>query len=198
MGKYIPVEPEKWAEMVKAMAEVTRLKADVARMTKELADEKSAHSNVENRQQNQLRVLSMENFNLKAEVVHDLNQIGGLQEENARLKAEVERLTNCKSEADRLKAEVERSTAWGRGLESDLSHARVEISFLKAEAEKSKRINTELLVLSNRQASDIRRLHKAGDAMQKRLYVLENPTHPEVYLKLLSAWLAAKEGKPSV
>jgi len=31
-----------------------------------------------------------------------------LEAENARLKAEVERLTNCKSEADRLKAEVER------------------------------------------------------------------------------------------
>jgi hypothetical protein len=34
MGKYIPVEPEKWAEMVKAMAEVTRLKAEVERLTK--------------------------------------------------------------------------------------------------------------------------------------------------------------------
>ena len=32
---------------------------------------------------------------LKAERVHDLNQIGGLQEENARLKAEVERLTRA-------------------------------------------------------------------------------------------------------
>lgn len=31
-----------------------------------------------------------------------------LKAENARLKAEVERLTNCKAEADRLKAEVER------------------------------------------------------------------------------------------
>ena len=30
---------------------------------------------------------------LKAERIHDLNQIGGLQEEVARLKAEVERLT---------------------------------------------------------------------------------------------------------
>jgi hypothetical protein len=29
---------------------------------------------------------------LKAERIHDLNQIGGLQEENARLRAEVERL----------------------------------------------------------------------------------------------------------
>jgi hypothetical protein len=34
MGKYIPVEPEKWAEMVKAQAEVTRLKAEVERLTK--------------------------------------------------------------------------------------------------------------------------------------------------------------------
>ena len=31
---------------------------------------------------------------LKHERIHDLNQIGGLQEENARLKAEVERLTD--------------------------------------------------------------------------------------------------------
>lgn len=34
MGKYIPVEPEKWGEMVKAMAEVTRLKAEVERLRK--------------------------------------------------------------------------------------------------------------------------------------------------------------------
>jgi hypothetical protein len=32
---------------------------------------------------------------LNAERVHDLNQIGGLQEENARLKAEVERLAKA-------------------------------------------------------------------------------------------------------
>jgi len=31
---------------------------------------------------------------LHYERIHDLNQIGGLQEENARLKAEVERLTD--------------------------------------------------------------------------------------------------------
>ena len=40
---------------------------------------------------------------LNAERVHDLNQIGGLQEENARLKAEVERLTKAgDAMADRL------------------------------------------------------------------------------------------------
>jgi predicted RNase H-like nuclease (RuvC/YqgF family) len=32
--------------------------------------------------------------------------------------------------------EINRLCAWGRGLESDLSHARVEISFLKAEVER--------------------------------------------------------------
>ena len=34
MGKFIPVEPEKWAEMVKALAEVERLKAEVERLRK--------------------------------------------------------------------------------------------------------------------------------------------------------------------
>ena len=32
MAKFIPVEPEKWAEMVKAQAEVAELRALVARM----------------------------------------------------------------------------------------------------------------------------------------------------------------------
>ena len=35
MGKFIPVEPEKWAEMVKAQAEVERLKAEVERLNNE-------------------------------------------------------------------------------------------------------------------------------------------------------------------
>ena len=34
MGKYIPVEPEKWAEMVKAMAENRLLKAENERLRK--------------------------------------------------------------------------------------------------------------------------------------------------------------------
>ena len=32
MSRYIPVEPEKWGEMVKAMAENARLKAEVERL----------------------------------------------------------------------------------------------------------------------------------------------------------------------
>ena len=68
-------------------------------------------------------------------------------QENARLKAEVERLkegNDClgqmhDKEMERsayLLEEFNRTTAWGRGLESDLSHARVEISFLKAEVKR--------------------------------------------------------------
>ena len=95
----------------------------------------------------EIQLVNEQNARLKAERVHDLNQIGGLQEENARLKAEVERLkegNDClgqmhDKEMERsawLREEFNRSTAWGRGLESDLSHARVEISFLKADVER--------------------------------------------------------------
>lgn len=70
-----------------------------------------------------------------------------LKGENARLKAEVDNsnrintelllLSNKQaSEVRRLTAELSNISGWGRGLESDLSHARVEISFLKAEVER--------------------------------------------------------------
>ena len=35
MAKFIPVEPEKWAEMVKAQAEVASLKAENVRLVEE-------------------------------------------------------------------------------------------------------------------------------------------------------------------
>jgi chromosome segregation ATPase len=74
---------------------------------------------------------------LKAERVHDLNQIGGLQEENARLKAEVERLEAWKREAEtQLKlaehwvnqsnTEVERLTKAGDELHAFLINYIVE------------------------------------------------------------------------
>ena len=68
-----------------------------------------------------------------------------------------------------LFADFSQMTAWGRGLESDLSHARVEISFLKSEVE---------------------RLRKAGDAMADRLMY-------QGYPETVPAWNAAKEGKPT-
>ena len=121
---------------------------------------------------------------LHYERIHDLNQIGGLQEENARLKAEVERLkegNDClgqmhDKEMERsayLCEEVNRTTAWGRGLESDLSHARVEISFLKAEVERLTADNRQLTKAFEIAEGIIKRMGKAAED-------------------------AAKEGKPSV
>ena len=81
----------------------------------------------------------------------------------ARLKAEVERLT----------AELSNISGWGRGLESDLSHARVEISFLKAEVERLKEDNRQLTKVFEIAEGIIKRMGKAAED-------------------------AAKEGKPSV
>ena len=79
--------------------------------------------------------------------------------------------------------------------ERDASDA--EVQRLKAEVENSKRINTELLVLSKRQASDIRRLTKAGDAMCKSIQ--SNGCHDngdwDECEKVMKDWNAAKEGK---
>lgn len=79
---------------------------------------------------------------LHQERVHDLNQIGGLQEENQSLAGQVRQFEEHRDTAaqiiKRLTAELSNISGWGRGLESDLSHARVEISFLKSEVERYK------------------------------------------------------------
>jgi cell division protein FtsB len=70
-----------------------------------------------------------------------------LKAENARLKAEVERLKEGNECLDQMHEkemarsaflceEVNRTTAWGRGLESDLSWARAELLMVKAEVER--------------------------------------------------------------
>ena len=101
MGKFIPVEPEKWAEMVKAQAEVERLNVQVE---------------------------TLRNLGIKLE-----SMIDPLVSENARLKAEVERLTfdpmsylDDQGEwmprhihlaaVERIKAEVERLTKAGDAM----------------------------------------------------------------------------------
>lgn len=124
MSRFIPVEPEKWGEMVLALSEVTRLKAEVERLKE---------------------------GNDCLDKMHE--------KEMAR--------------SAYLCEEVNRTTAWGRGLESDLSHARVEISFLKAEVEQLKEDNRQLTKAFEIAEGIIKRMGKAA----------EN---------------AAKEGKPSV
>jgi cell division protein FtsB len=80
MSKYIPVDPEKWAEMVKAMGVVKELNADIDRLRDRYGE------------------LCAENDRLKAEV----KELTGL------LKAST--YYNTSDEVTRLKAEVERLT----------------------------------------------------------------------------------------
>ena len=110
-----------------------------------------------------------------------MKRIGELNEEVKRLKAEVGEL--C--EAIKLASEV------GIKMADEVTRLKAEVDALKLG---SLLTAVDVLQFINLKA-EVERLRKAGDAMQKRLYVLENPTHPEVYLKLLSAWNAAKEGK---
>jgi hypothetical protein len=60
-------------------------------------------------------------------------------------------------------------------------------------------ITTELLVLCNRQASDIRRLTKAGDAMASSIQFNEEMAKdyngPTIVHQSVQRWNAAKEGK---
>jgi predicted nucleic acid-binding Zn-ribbon protein len=97
VGKFIPVEPEKWAEMVKAQAEVARLKA--------FSDEAQAHIAKEERK-------SRERLDME-------------QAEVARLKAEVERLTSDlqmeKENEDRLVREWQKANNEVYGLKTQVA-----------------------------------------------------------------------------
>lgn len=142
---------------------------------------------------------------LRMERIHDLNQIGGLQEDNARLTAELAKCEEhnealCERMQD-LNSEVFTASCTNARLHSLFANSELENARLKAEVENSKRINTELLVLSNRQASDIRRLRKAGDELANTIqfneemekdYDGETIVHPSV-----ERWNEAKEGKQS-
>ena len=177
MSKYIPVEPEKWAEMVKAMAlvkemdktinasqaECRRLKAEVEAQAKRWAESEDLISHYKQQMD---------------EAINDC--------QCSRLKAEVERLkegNDClgqmhDKEMERsayLLEEFNRTTAWGRGLESDLSHARVEISFLKAEVERLRYVGDGMAVM-------VGHIEVTGDAHR-------------MMLELSKEWNAAKEGK---
>lgn len=101
--------------------------------------------------------------------------------------------TFIEAQRNLLKANLEKSdnAVWTLSVEN---------TRLKAEVENSNRINTELLLLSNQQASEVRRLkaeverlRKAGDAMAKAIRWLPQSISDHH----LDAWNAAKEGKQS-
>jgi hypothetical protein len=88
VGKFIPVEPEKWAEMVKAQAEVARLKAEVERLSKPAiigGYNLSQYIRMANSE-----TLEFDNGDIFAEMTLP-ERIKYIVESHARLKAEVER-----------------------------------------------------------------------------------------------------------
>ena len=160
--------------------------------------------------------------NMAMRSLHSQNLLLAKDAEIANLKAEVERLkegNDClgqmhDKEMERsawLREEFNRTTAWGRGLESDLSHARVEISFLKAEVKRLSAADSYLQD-ANEHAfekrcdeleAEVERLRKAGDELYIDLECFNRyqfGKHPDYQEErpTMKAWNAAKEGKPSV
>jgi uncharacterized small protein (DUF1192 family) len=119
-----------------------------------------------------------------------MRRVGELNKENARLKAEVERLKEGNECLDQMHEkemarsaflceEVNRTTAWGRGLESDLSWARAELLMVKAQVE---------------------RLTKAGDGLYKSMLEIgcnemADNFQYDAWWGSMTDWNAAKEGK---
>jgi hypothetical protein len=105
-------------------------------------------------------------------------------EDYARLKAEVERLTEGNECLDQMHEkemarsaflceEVNRTTAWGRGLESDLSWARAELMQVKAELER-----VRLIAHDNKQAlynakAEVERLKEDNRQLTKAFEIAE-------------------------
>ena len=114
------------------------------------------------------------------ERIHDLNQIGGLQEENARLKTEVERLDDLVLATKQVIAQHEMfyATKW------------LEENFPKSCTESFQAENARL-------KAEVERLRKAGDAMADIIGFAMARTDGQDP-KLVREWNAAKEGKPSV
>jgi peptidoglycan hydrolase CwlO-like protein len=94
VGKFIPVEPEKWAEMVKAQAEVETLR------------------NLGIKLESMIDPLEAENARLKAEVERLNNESDILQK----------CCEHQKNRIERLKAEVERLTKAGDDLAANIGN----------------------------------------------------------------------------
>ena len=115
--------------------------------------------------------------------IHDINYIGGLQEENARLKAEVERLTkqNALATPRHLIASQDIKT-----LREQIEELKLENSQYEEHHKYGQNVITSL-------REEVERLTKAGDAMQDDLKIQVWPWASQ--FKSIQQWNAAKEGK---
>jgi hypothetical protein len=105
-----------------------------------------------------------------------------LQNENARLKADVNEL------ADGLK------------LASEVGIKMAdEVTRLKAEVERLTAFTTRTIIPNEELQAHVERLTKAGDELRDSLpYIVDERLEDKTLRKIMNRWNAAKEGKPSV
>jgi len=183
VGKFIPVEPEKWAEMVKAQAEVARLE--------HLVNYWKVEAETDNARW--LRVLE-ENERLKAEVerLTELNSTLAL-----RYDATKSMLDGCAKEIEEMEAEVERLTSENESLQAKATNiynamvvrCKVEEITHKANADSiiSQGMMSEAMKMMEESVAireQVERLTKAGDVMAIMLQ----------YDEVSKEWNAAKKG----
>jgi predicted RNase H-like nuclease (RuvC/YqgF family) len=153
-----------------------RLKAEVERLTKQNALATPRHliaSQDIKTLREQIEELKLENSQYEEHHKYGQNVITSLREE-------VERLTKAVASSPVAQAKL-------KELEGKTTFEEINPK------DDNSNITTELLVLCNRQASDIRRLTKAGDAMQDDLKIQVWPWASQ--FKSIQQWNAAKKGR---
>jgi len=115
-----------------------------------------------------------------------------LQSENARLKAEVERLSNTSTNADRFLIS---------GLEQDVAILKAEVERLTSDLQMEKENEDRLVRLHQDARNEVKRLTKAGDLMASSIQFNEEMAKdyngPTIVHQSVQRWNAAKEGKQS-
>jgi len=139
---------------------------------------------------------------LKADLRNCITAIRVKEEENARLKAEVDRLAMSEGyhytavSISTLKEQLHKKhldyiKAW------NANEANVEmIKSLKAEVEHLTWLQVETLSERNKAEAQVERLTKAGDAMHIALDLADDIFDNHEKDEAQDGWLAAKEGKP--
>jgi GAF domain-containing protein len=116
------------------------------------------------------------------------NFVNNLESENARLKAEVERLT----EQDKSQTGAHRinTSMW-----------KDEVSSLRSEVERLTAFTTRTIIPNEELKAQVERLTKAGDAMASSIQFNEEMAQdyngPTIVHKSVQRWRDAKEGKQS-
>lgn len=153
---------------------IEHLKTEIERLNAELDQAKCDHDNCQKRKvriDNHRFDLFTENNNLKAEVER-LKAVNTIEQRT------IQGLQNTPEWS-----EISRLTAWGRGLESDLSKAKVEVSLLKSDIEKLEKQVWRMKMLNGIENDTIKGLKaalKTAPEWSKVLEAIENNARLEV------------------